>query len=109
MLGEACCVELQEVSPRPGRTTVALGLRACLGPVIPFVRRRIEPIVTDPRVAAAPAPGVSPERAARSEGVDSRRRRLGAQAGACGPGRPLSGAPAGGGATSASTRSARRA
>ena len=23
----ACCVELQEVSPRPGRTTVALGLR----------------------------------------------------------------------------------
>jgi hypothetical protein len=26
--GIACCVELQEVSPRPGRTTVALGLRA---------------------------------------------------------------------------------
>ncbi|AYR00067.1 DNA binding domain protein [Mycobacterium phage Nebkiss] len=26
-MGGACCVELQEVSPRPGRTTVALGLR----------------------------------------------------------------------------------
>ena len=32
----ACCVELQEVSPRPGRTTVALGLCAFLG----LVRRR---------------------------------------------------------------------
>ncbi len=27
----ACCGELQEVSPRPSRTTVALGLRACRG------------------------------------------------------------------------------
>ena len=35
----ACCVELQEVSPRPGRTTVALGLRACLGWVRPRGRR----------------------------------------------------------------------
>ena len=26
--GIACCVELQEVNPRPGRTTMALGLRA---------------------------------------------------------------------------------
>ncbi len=26
--GIACCAELQEVSPRPGRTTAALGLRA---------------------------------------------------------------------------------
>ncbi len=31
IIGNACCAELQEVSPRPGRTTVALGLRACLG------------------------------------------------------------------------------
>ena len=26
--GMACCLELQEVNPRPGRTTMALGLRA---------------------------------------------------------------------------------
>ena len=32
-------VELREVSPRPGRTTVALGLRACRGPARPTVRR----------------------------------------------------------------------
>ena len=32
-------VELREVSPRPGRTTVALGLRACRGRTRPTVRR----------------------------------------------------------------------
>lgn len=30
ILSGACCAELQEVSPRPGRTTVALGLRGFL-------------------------------------------------------------------------------
>ena len=38
-LVSARCVELREVSPRPGRTTVALGLRAFLELLTPCGRR----------------------------------------------------------------------
>ena len=54
----ACCGELQEVSPRPGRTTVALGLRACRGRLLDLAYVDDDWLdAAAPVAALGPAPG----------------------------------------------------